>query len=464
VRVTVDSSLTALSLRDSVTGPTARLLRVSTSWESWSPGHSNSRSHAERRQLAWCSAVSARLDSVQTASTASVDGHGFLNSHAMIGRDPPVVVVGASSSGLFAASLLAQAGVPVQVYDRLGSVGTADRTLIVTPELCRTLGFSPQSAILQQVHTLELSANGTCVPLRLDEPDLIIERSELIRLLTSRAELAGAEIRFGQRFVGIEQDGQFAAVMFHDRSRDTTRRVLARAVIAADGAASRVAYCLGASPLPLVSVVQTRVELPHTTDSGVGKVWFVPNDTRYFYWLCPESSHTAMIGLVDDSPEVRPKLDRFVRQRGLQPGVYQAALIPLYEPRRAAQRRIGRTPVLAVGDAGGQVKVTTIGGTVTGLRAARAAAQAIIGGSPYNRELAAVTRELLLHWLVRRLMNRFGGTEYAMLLEALRGRAGRLLQIHNRDQIAGAFWPILAAQPRLSLLAAQVLLRAGIQD
>ena len=61
-------------------------------------------------------------------------------------------------------------------------------------------------------------------------------------------------------------------------------------------------------------------------------------------------------------------------------------------------------------------------------------------------------------------MNRFGGTEYAMLLEALRGRAGRLLQIHNRDQIAGAFWPILAAQPRLSLLAAQVLLRAGIQD
>ena len=71
----------------------------------------------------------------------------------MIGRDPPVVVVGASSSGLFAASLLAQAGVPVQVYDRLGSVGTADRTLIVTPELCRTLGFSPQSAILQQAFT-----------------------------------------------------------------------------------------------------------------------------------------------------------------------------------------------------------------------------------------------------------------------------------------------------------------------
>jgi flavin-dependent dehydrogenase len=172
-----------------------------------------------------------------------------------------------------------------------------------------------------------------------------------------------------------------------------------------------------------------------------------------------------MIGVVDDPRGApRPKLDRFVRDQGLQPGAYQAALIPLYEPRRTAQWRVGTTPVLAVGDAGGQVKVTTIGGTVSGLRAAHAAAQAIIGGSDYRRELAPVTRELLLHWLVRQLMNRFNGAEYAILLDALRGRAGRLLQKHNRDRIAGAFWPILAAQPRLPLLAAQVLLRAGVQD
>ena len=381
-------------------------------------------------------------------------------------RDLPVVVVGASSSGLFAATLLAQAGVQVQVYDRLDSIATADRVLIVTPELCRTLGFSPDSAIRQQVHTLELSANGTCFPLTLNEPDLIIERSKLVALMASRAERAGAEIRFGHRFVGIQHDGQFATLLFRDRSSDATRGVVARAVIAADGAVSRVLSCLGASPLPLVSVIQTRVELPRGSDTGVGKVWFVPKDTRYFYWLCPEPSHTAMLGLVDDPRGApRPKLDRFVRQQGLQPGAYQAALIPLYAPRRAVQWRIGRTPVLAVGDAGGQVKVTTIGGTVSGLRAAHAAAQAIIAGSAYRRELAPVTRELLLHWLVRQLMNRFGGAEYAILLEALRGRAGRLLQIHNRDQMAGAFWPILAAQPRLPLLAAQVLLRAGlIQD
>jgi geranylgeranyl diphosphate/geranylgeranyl-bacteriochlorophyllide a reductase len=382
----------------------------------------------------------------------------------MIDPEPPVVVVGASSSGLFAASLLAQAGVPVQVYERQDSIKTADRTLIVTPEMRRALGFSPQSSTLQKVHTLELFAHHNRVPIRLDEPDLIIERSELIRLLAGRAELAGAKIVYGQRFVGLEQAGRHASVMLKDRQGGQTRRVLARAVIGADGANSAVAASLGVSPAPVVPVVQTRVQLPQAADPGVGRVWFIPRHTRYFYWLCPESDRSATIGLVHDSAAaVRPRLDRFVRNQGLKPGEYQAALIPLYQPRRNAQRRIGRTPVLLVGDAGGHVKVTTVGGTVTGLRAARAAAQSIINESSYNRELAPVSRELLLHWLVRTAMNHFGDAEYEILLEALRGRAGRLLQVHNRDQIAGAFWPILAAQPRLPLLAAQVLWRAGLQ-
>jgi flavin-dependent dehydrogenase len=382
----------------------------------------------------------------------------------MIDRDPPVVVVGASSSGLFAASLLAQAGVPVHVYERQESIKTTDRTLIVTPEMGRTLGFSPQSPTLQKVHTLELFAHHNRVPIRLDEPDLIIERSELVRLLAGRAELGGAELHFGQRFLGLEQAGRHANVVLHDPRTNETRRVTARAVIGADGATSSVAASVGAPPAPLVPVVQTRVELPREADPGTGRVWFVPRDTRYFYWLCPESPRSATIGLVHDSPAlVRPILERFVRNQGLIPGEYQAAMIPLYQPRRAAQRKIGKTPVMLVGDAGGHVKVTTVGGTVTGFRAARAAADAIINDTPYSRELSSVNRELLLHWVVRTAMNHFGDAEYEILLEALRGRAGRLLQVHNRDQIAPAFWPILAAQPRLPLLAAQVLWRAGLQ-
>jgi hypothetical protein len=56
-------------------------------------------------------------------------------------------------------------------------------------------------------------------------------------------------------------------------------------------------------------------------------------------------------------------------------------------------------------------------------------------------------------------MNRFREHEYDALLQLLGGQVGTLLSVHNRDRMARAVWPIVAVQPRLPLLAAQVLLR-----
>jgi flavin-dependent dehydrogenase len=203
------------------------------------------------------------------------------------------------------------------------------------------------------------------------------------------------------------------------------------------------------------------VSTARAADPGIGKVWFVPQDTTYFYWLCPESPGNASVGLVDVSPtRARAKLDRFLAQQGWEPQGYQAALVPLYRPRAALTRRIGRTDVLFVGDAASQVKVTTIGGSVSGLLGAQAAARAIARGTSYASELRIVGGELRLHWAIRGLMNRFHEHEYDVLLQLLSGRVGRLLEIHNRDRLARVFWSILAVQPRLPLLAARVLWRA----
>jgi hypothetical protein len=50
-----------------------------------------------------------------------------------------------------------------------------------------------------------------------------------------------------------------------------------------------------------------------------------------------------------------------------------------------------------------------------------------------------------------------------VLLQLLGGKVGKLLSVHNRDQMARAFWPIVRVQPRLPLLAAQVLWRVGFR-
>jgi flavin-dependent dehydrogenase len=377
-----------------------------------------------------------------------------------IDKRDPVVIVGASVAGLFAAQLLAEAHVPVHVYERTEQLTPRRRTLIVTPELAHVLGFSPASATLNKVHTLELCTNGTSVPIALHEPDLIVERADLICVLARKAVEAGAQLHLGQDFTTLETDDDRTVVEFRERGGGRTTRVPARVVVGADGVRSHVARSLGQTRRPTVTVIQARVATPPSTDPGIGKVWFIPRDTQYFYWLCPESPHFAAVGLVDVSPrEARAKLDRFLAHRGMQPLEYQSALIPLYTPGPRPSRPIGSTDVLFVGDAAGQVKVTTIGGSVSGLLGARAAATAIMRGTSYLDELRGLDRELRLHWRIRGLMNRFGDQEYDVLLQLLGGRVGKLLAIHNRDRMAAAFWRIMTVQPRLPLLAAQVMLR-----
>ena len=376
----------------------------------------------------------------------------------------PVVIVGASLAGLFAARLLAESQVPVEVYERTEQLEPHTRTLIVTPELQRVLGFPPLSATLNNVHTLDLCTGSRSVPITLREPDLIVERAALIRLLADQASRAGARLRFGHDFTGIGRDGRHTVVEFTRRDTDVQTRVRARAVIAADGVRSHVARSVSVSPRPVVTVLQARVATPPSADAGVGKVWFLPRETQYFFWLCPESSHIASVGLVDVNPkQARAKLDRFLADRGMTPLEYQAALVPLYTPNPPPMKRIDHADVMFVGDAAGQVKVTTIGGSVSGLLGARAAARSLANGTSYSSELRGLDRELRLHWRIRALMNRFREHEYDMLLQLLGGKVGRLLAIHNRDRMTAGFWPILAVQPRLPLLAAQVMLRVSFR-
>jgi flavin-dependent dehydrogenase len=235
-----------------------------------------------------------------------------------IDEQDPVVVIGASVAGLFAARLLAGAQIPVEVCERAEQLAPRARTLIVTPELQRVLGFSPASATVNKVHTLELCTSTRTVPIRLREPDLIVERAHLIRLLADRAMNAGAKLHFAQDFTGLSRQGSRTFVELRRRGRDQTRQVAARAIVAADGVLSHVARSLGQARRPAVTVLQARVTTPASTDPGVGRVWFLPQQTQYFYWLCPESAHYAAVGLVDASPrEARAKLDRFLAERGM---------------------------------------------------------------------------------------------------------------------------------------------------
>jgi flavin-dependent dehydrogenase len=372
-----------------------------------------------------------------------------------------VVIVGASGPGLLAAYELARRGVPVRVYEQSETLSPMPRTLIVTTALYDALGFVPAPAIVHRIETFDLRVSGTSAEVTLRYPDLVVERSVLIELLAAQAKAAGAELHFGWRFVGFELARGQTFSVFRRRGSDQAARHAAPYVIGADGACSAVARAVGQPRRPLITNLQARIRLAASDDPRVSRVWFAPRDTPYFYWLIPDSDTTAVVGLAHHDPvEARPTLDGFLRTRGYDPIDYQAARIPMYQRLPLPVAAVGHTRVYLVGDAAAQVKVTTIGGTVTGLRGARAAARAILQRSHYARELQPLNYELDLHWLLRWLLNRFGEEDYSALLHTLNARLRALLHTQNRDGLAQAFWPLLVNRPQLLFLGARALVKA----
>jgi flavin-dependent dehydrogenase len=371
-----------------------------------------------------------------------------------------VTIIGASAAGLYAAYLLAKEGVPVQIYEESETLGPPARTLIVTNQIVPVLGFVPAEAIVNRIDRIALFSPHAAAQVSLAQPDLIIEREKLIRLLAERARQVGVDIVLGQRLLGFYSDGDGLILRLLDLRADRLREVGAHTLLGADGVASQVAGTIHRDGYPSVSILQAKVALPPGTDGHTVQVWFDRADTRFFYWLIPESDQSAAVGLIaENQAEARARLKGFLTAHRLEAVGYQAALVPTHKFNAQPRARVGRADVLLVGDAAGQVKTTTVGGVVTGLRGARAAANALLRHIDYAGELHGLKRELNLHLVLRKVLDRFDNADYDDLLRLLNRQAKGILGARTRDEMARAFWRLALAQPQLLVLAVRTLVR-----
>jgi digeranylgeranylglycerophospholipid reductase len=379
----------------------------------------------------------------------------------MVKPRPNVAVIGGSASGFFTASLLARAGCAVEVLEQSDQLDPALRTLIVTSHLRTLLGPVGEGAIVNEIRKFELFTDGRAAEIPLHRPDLIIERSRLIRELAQDAQSHGAKVSLGNRFLNLQSNGNGLRVGVERSENGREEKLHADVVVGADGALSRVAQSAGWPRQPTVPLVQAIVRVPADMSPNSVRVWFVPDDTPYFYWLIPESSERAVLGLIgEDGQETRRCLERFMEKRGFTALGYQGARIPVYERWTPVERRVGAGRVFLVGDAAGQVKVSTVGGIVTGFRGAIGVSESILNGGE-SRELRSLRRELDLHLLIRKTIHQFKQADYSRLVDLMNDATRRSLSQYTRDEASRVLWNIALSQPRLLLLALRGLLSSG---
>jgi digeranylgeranylglycerophospholipid reductase len=371
-----------------------------------------------------------------------------------------VIIVGASTPGLFAAFLLAQAGADVEVYERSCTLDFSPRTLIVTGKISEVLGFFPKEIILNEVKRVELFSKSRSTMVRLARPDLIIERRNLLIMLARMAEEAGAKIFLGRRFLSFTSTGSGVDLLYRESSTAIERQAHADILIGADGVFSGVARAASHNGHFQTALLQARVRTNREINRDTYRVWFDPARTKYFYWMIPESDETAAVGLIaDDARQAGSSLKSFLLEQGLNPIDYQASMVPMHKFQYYARVNEVRRNVFLIGDAAAQVKVTTVGGVVTGLRGARAVAEAILNRRKTGKEISQLKRELDLHLLVRRTLDGFSDLDYDMLLDLLDGDLTEVISNQTRDDLSRMYLDLIFSQPKLLALGVRAFLR-----
>ena len=370
--------------------------------------------------------------------------------------DGEVIVVGASAAGLYTAGAVARGGRAVRVLESKPRFDPPARTLIVTNHFRNQIGAAARESIVNEIRRFELFTDGRSAQIALNKPDLIIERSRLIPALARDAQSAGAKISFDTRFLGLGANS--SGLRLETESAGQHEELHAASVVGADGATSRVARTAGWPPVETVPLVQAIVRLPKDCPADTTRVWFVPDDTPYFYWLVPESAERGALGVIgEQGGDTKRRFERFLEKKNLEPIEWQGARIPVYRKWIPVRRRIGNGNVYLVGDAAAQVKVSTVGGIVTGFRGAMGVAHSILEQSR-SSELGALRRELSTHWLIRRTLHHFQQKEYSQLVDLLDAATRASLGEINRDESTRLLWTVLRRQPQLVLLGLRGLL------
>ena len=343
-----------------------------------------------------------------------------------------ISIIGAGPSGNYLAFLLAKQSHDVHVYEDHKVIGTPVQcTGIITPELEKIIPVK-KSFLTNKINQAQIYApNGSSLHVRFKKDDIIVDRTLFDSHLASLAEKAGAQYHLGQRF--IENKGK--------KMKIGEKFIETDILIGADGPFSRVAKTNGMwCDRKFVTGNQVTVEVD--CEPKLVEFWL---GIGLFGWLVPENDSVARVGIISyDQPDIYLKklLDKRCPSAKVlhrEPGA-----IPIYNPKQILQKDF----VYLIGDAATQVKATSYGGIVHGMKAAQILARDM---QHYQKNCRKeVGRDLYLSLLIRKAMDRFSEKDYNALVELFtQEKLKRVLETKSRDYPTKFLLDLILVEPRL---------------
>ncbi|WP_411126619.1 geranylgeranyl reductase family protein [Streptomyces sp. x-19] len=292
-----------------------------------------------------------------------------------------VVVVGAGPAGASAAHAAACAGRRVLLLEKaeLPRYKTCGGGIIGPSRDSLPPGF--ELPLRDRVHAVTFALNGRLTRTRRSKHMLfgLINRPEFDAALVESAKDAGAQVRTGVTVTRVEQHGanvpdrRTVAVVLGDGEV-----VLARAVVGADGSASRIGAHVGVKVDQVDLGLEVEIPVPETVaEDWAGRVLLDWGPMPGSYgWVFPKGD-TLTVGVISARGEgaaTKRYLEDFVGRLGLagfEPRISSGHLTRC----RADDSPLSRGRVLVCGDAAGLLEPWTREGISFALRSGRLAGE-----------------------------------------------------------------------------------------
>jgi geranylgeranyl reductase family protein len=293
-----------------------------------------------------------------------------------------VVVVGGGPAGASAAYAAAVAGRRVLLLEKseLPRYKTCGGGIIGPSRDALPPGF--ELPLRDRVHAVTFSLNGRLSRTRRSRQMLfgLVNRSELDESLVEHAVKAGARVRTGVTVTRVEQHGpsvpdrRTVAVVLSGEKQP----VLARAVVGADGSASRIGAHVGVKMDQVDLGLEAEIPVPASVaEDWAGRVLVDWGPLPGSYgWVFPKGD-TLTVGVISARGEgaaTKRYLEDFVGRLGLagfEPSVSSGHLTRC----RADDSPLSRGRVLVCGDAAGLLEPWTREGISYALRSGRLAGE-----------------------------------------------------------------------------------------
>jgi len=329
-----------------------------------------------------------------------------------------VSIIGAGPVGNYLAYLLAKK-FKVEVYEEHKEIGKPVQCAgIVTSEFKKIIKPRDEFVINKTDKARVFAPNGTFLEIKV-KPNYILDRAKFDRFLYEKALERGVKYYLGKSLE--EKD---------------IRKLKSDYIIGADGPLSKTAKAFNFSKKKFYYAIQARIKMKN--DNAFEFYPYIKD----FAWLVPENKNIARVG-VASRKDAKKVFDKFIKRFNGEILEKQGGLIPIYD-----NCKINKKNVFLVGDAASQVKATTGGGLVPGLKAAKRLSKALIRKRNYERLCDGIRLELLVHIWMRRMFNRFSNKDWNNLIKLCnQKKVKRILYIDRESPIKMSF-ALLVNEPR----------------